>query len=167
MRRKNLVIDLTALLDVILIILFMVLVSSAVKADDESAALNEQNARLQQQVDSLEYQKMPIGETERHWYSVYNQYIGKVELRFPEDPANQPFKLILPGEKEIIKPQSEDFATWIEANIQALPEEVIIVTFSYRNDAIYWKDYTETRDLLIELSRRTAKKIIYEEIPQE
>lgn len=167
MKPRNLVIDLTALLDVILIILFMVLVSSAVKADDTNKGLMEENAKLQQQVDSLEYQKMPIGETERRWYSVYNKEIGKVELRFPADPSKEPFKLVFSAEREIIKPQSEDFASWIEKSITMLPEEVVIVTFSYRNDAIYWKDYTETRDLLIALSNRTGKKIIYEEIPQE
>ncbi|GEM_PF-7107930 len=165
MKKRSLITDLTPLLDVILIILFMVLVSGREKDMMRTEDLERSNRVLQVKVAELEKVKSPVMDTEKNWYIVYNSQIGKAELNFPDDIKTGKFRLIKGEGNESIKPETEEFEKWVVEEIKSMPQEVIIVTFRYKDSSIYYRDYTIIRDLLTGLSEKTGKKVVYEETP--
>ncbi|PKK40001.1 hypothetical protein ABB02_00793 [Clostridiaceae bacterium JG1575] len=187
MKRFPLFIDLTPLLDVILILLFMVLVTSGAKVSSEKAAHAKAQAQSEAKLQTLQQQREALENTlvqkdlklqaleakagaltgpEETWYHVYSQRLGKVELRFSKEGAQQSVRLLLAGGEVMAKPATISLEEWVQKALAKVPQEVIILTFRYQDDAIYWRDYTRTRDFLIELTHRFSKKIIYEEVQE-
>lgn len=167
MKRRSLLIDLTSLLDVILIILFLVLVTSATQASTQVEALTSETEALRQQVEQLEARQVPGTQAEKNWYQVYQESVGKMEVYFPDDLKTEAMRLILPNGQERKKPETDDIKTWLTQAISEVDSPVVIITFSYRNDAIYWRDYTGLRDMLLQISRTNNKTIFYEEVPRK
>lgn len=167
MRRRNLLIDLTSLLDVILIILFLVLVTSAGQASASIGTLEAEKADLVSRLEQAEARELPGSDSEKNWYEVYQEQVGRVEVYFPDDLKTETMRLNLPDGEQRNKPESDDLDEWLTQAIESLDSTVVIVTFSYKNDAIYWRDYTGLRDLLLRLSTSSDKTIFYEEIPRK
>lgn len=174
MKRKGLLIDLTSLLDVILIVLFLVLTTSAAQAataTEDIEAINQElsqaNQALSEQVEALERRQFEGTPTEQNWYQVYREQIGRIEVYFPDDLQTEAMRLIEPDGTEKKKPETDNLADWLQEAIDDIDQEVIIITFSYRNDAIFWRDYTGLRDILLRISGSSNKTIFYEEVPRK
>lgn len=185
MNRRSLIIDLTALLDVIMILLFMVLIASRQQmvAEGEQrkgqvAALQtelsvrevelrqraSENTALQRQIAELELLQMPQTDSEKRWYAAYQSQIGKLDLIYPVDYHIHALQLRDGGGNLISKPQTAAFSEWLEDALQDMPQQVVILTFSYHNDSIYWRDYQNTRNEISAIARRSSKQIIYSEV---
>lgn len=174
MKRKGLLIDLTSLLDVILIVLFLVLTSSAAQAATATedmkainAELTQTNQDLSDQMKHLEDNQFEGSETEKNWYQVYQKEIGRIEVYFPDDLQTEAMRLILPDKTEKKKPETDNVADWLQTAVDEIDQPVIIITFNYRNDAIFWRDYTGLRDILLQISSSNEKTIFYEEVPRK
>lgn len=167
MKRRGLIIDLTSLLDVILIVLFLVLSTSAAQSAQATTELSQQNIELRHQVETLEQRQLPASPSEQNWYQVYQKSIGRVEVFFPDDLQTEAMRLIYADGSERKKPETDQLADWIRSGIEALDSSVVIITFNYRNDAIYWRDYRSLRDTLMRLSHTSEKTIFYEEVPRK
>lgn len=174
MKRRNLILDLTSLLDVILIILFLVLTTSASQAsaqvdelEQRASELEQQTTQLQTEVEQLQASQVPGTDSEKNWYQVYQEQVGRMEVYFPDDLRNEAMRLILPNGEERKKPETDDVSDWLTEAVDSIDSPVVIITFSYRNDAIYWRDYTGLRDLLLRLSTTSDKTIFYEEVPRK
>lgn len=167
MKRRGLLIDLTSLLDVILIVLFLVLTTSAAQAASATTELNEVNSQLQERVEYLESRQFEGTDSEQNWYQVYNENIGRIEVFFPDDLQTEAMRLIMPDQTEKKKPETDDVADWLTSAVADIKEKVVIITFNYRNDAIYWRDYTGLREILLKISDTSDKTIFYQEVPRK
>lgn len=167
MRRRSLLIDLTSLLDVILIILFLVLVTSASQASAEVEELSSKQKELESKIKELSQTQLPGTEEEQNWYQVYQEEVGRMEVYFPDDLQTESMRLIFPNGDEKKKPESDSLSDWLTKEIENLDSPVVIVTFSYRNNAIYWRDYTNLRDLLLRFAQTSDKTIFYKEVPRK
>lgn len=167
MKRRGLLIDLTSLLDVILIVLFLVLTTSAAQAATTGEELETANAELSEQIEYLESRQFEGSPTEQNWYQVYQEEIGRLEVFFPDNLQTEAMRLILPDQSERKKPETDDTAEWLQIAVDEIDKPVIIITFNYRNDAIYWRDYTGLRDILLRISNSSDKTIFYEEMPRK
>lgn len=166
MKKRNLIIDLTSLLDVILIILFMVLVSVRQDLGKKEADLQNINKAQAIEIEELKKSQLPANQKEKDWYLVYNDQIGKIDLSFPNSDTSDKLKIINSKGEEFSKAETEDFEGWLIEEIKKLPQEVVIISFRYKNDAIYYRDYVKTREIIINLGLKTGKKVLYEEFPQ-
>ena len=126
-RARQLSIDLTPLLDVILILLFLVLAATQMKTDEFMAeqekvlaeaetswnrqlsekdlALREQSSRLSEAEKQLEELRDSAGmsEEEAQMYGVFNSETEKMLLRVPTDYPTSPLTLIRDDEKLTVK----------------------------------------------------------------
>lgn len=96
MKFKEMIVDLTPLLDVILILLFMVLAT-------QSQSTTERITALEEEVSQLEQRQMPQTQSEQTWYQTYQQSIGKVNIVFPSSLDNDPMYLVLEDGSEVQK----------------------------------------------------------------
>ena len=167
MKRRGLLIDLTSLLDVVLIVLFLVLTTSAAQAASATTELTEVNSQLQERVEYLESRQFEGTDSEKNWYQVYKENIGRIEVYFPDDLQTEAMRLIMPDQTEKKKPETDDMADWLASAVADIEQEVVIITFNYRNDAIYWRDYTGLRDILLKISNTGEKTIFYQEVPRK
>lgn len=154
-KKNNIFIDLTALLDVILIILFLVLVINNNK-------VNVETKRYEEEIKELKETQMPLNESEKRWYNIYKEKIGKIDLIYPQNYKENNIKVIV-NDKSITKKQTDDFKKWLKDSINSIESEFIILSFTYNNKAIYYKDYTNTIKVINEIKREIDKKIIFEE----
>lgn len=156
MKFKEMIVDLTPLLDVILILLFMVLAS-------QSQASNETIATLEAEVTQLETMKLPQTPSEEAWYQTYQQAIGKVNIVFPSSIDYEPMYVIQEDGTQVYKAETEDLQAFLTSQIASLDEDVIIVAFSYNNDAIYLRDYRNIVSAITQLDQISEKTVVYQE----
>lgn len=171
MKRRT-ILDFTPLLDVILIILFLVLMTSATshakeveEKDNNLQALHEQVFRLSSEVQELKSQVIPSTPTEDAWLAAYSEDIAKMELRYPTNP-NKAMVMVYEDGSEYLKPQADDLKEWLQKAINRSPRDVKILSFSYDDDSIFWRDYESIRNTLIQVSRND-KTLIFRERPEE
>lgn len=156
MHRHQMLIDLTPLLDVILIILFMVLVSNQ--------TLNAQEVnRLQNQVRRLEQTQMPQTPSQTAWQLSFDQDIDKINLVYRQENGQEEIYIIDADERQHQKPASVDLLTWLSDELALLSKDVVMISFSYDNDQIYYRDYRNFVEAINKLNQIQDKKIIYSE----
>ena len=159
MKRKTLL-DFTPLLDVILILLFLVLMSSADAHAEEvesmeaqKGALQDQVVELQKEVESLEANQMTMNATEQGWYEVYQDAISKMDLIYPSSPEESMIMRYEDG-SSYRRAQTDEFEDWLKAAVGRRQHDIAIITFSYDDNSIFWRDYQRTKDAIIRLTRQ-------------
>lgn len=156
MKFKEMIVDLTPLLDVILILMFMVIASS-------SQVSNEQITALEQEVQNLESTQIPTTETERVWYQTYQEAIGKINIVFQSSVDAEPMYIVLEDGSTIYKPETQDLQEWLISYINQIEEDVVIVAFSYDNEAIYLRDYRNIVSAITRIDQSLDKTVVYKE----
>lgn len=156
MRKKSLLVDLTPLLDVILILLFLVLAA-------RTGAQKEETARLEEKIETLEKTQAPANDSEREWMLSFVEDTAKIHVIYPEDPKSDPVRIITGDGKLQRKPLTADFEAWLTGLVDKLPGKVLFVAFTYADDSILYRDYLNTRKILTELGEKTGKTVVYRE----
>ncbi len=157
MKIKEMIVDLTPLLDVILILLFMVLASQTQASDEKIVALENQVAQL-------ETTQVPGTASERVWYQTFQEAIGKINIVFPSSLDGRPMSLILADGTQIQKPETLDLYSWLHAQVTSMRETVVIVSFTYDNDAIYLRDYRNILSAITRIDQELDKTVVYQEV---
>lgn len=156
MKFKEMIVDLTPLLDVILILLFMVLAS-------QSQASNDQITALETEVTQLQQTQVPGTPSEQTWYQTYQESIGKINVVFPSSIHDSTMYLVLEDGSEIQKPETKDLYEWLVSQINMINEDVVIVAFTYDNDEIYLKDYRNIVSAIMQIDQEIEKTVVYQE----
>ncbi|MGO4927872.1 hypothetical protein ACTQ45_12140 [Fundicoccus sp. Sow4_D5] len=157
MKIKEMIVDLTPLLDVILILLFMVLASQSQASDEKIVALETQVAQL-------EMTQVPGTPSEQAWYRTFQESIGKLNIVFPSSLDGQPMYLILEDGSQVEKPETLDLFSWLHGQVTSMSEAVIIVSFTYDNNAIYVRDYRNILAAVTRLDQELDKTVVYQEV---
>lgn len=157
MKFKEMIVDLTPLLDVILILLFMVLAS-------QSQASGETIEALEAEVAQLELTQVPGTPSEQAWYQTFQESIGKLNIVFTSSVDDQPMYLILQDGSQIDKPETLDLYSWLNAQVSSMSEQVVIVSFTYDNQAIYLRDYRNILAAVTRLDQELDKTVVYQEV---
>ena len=157
MKFKEMIVDLTPLLDVILILLFMVLAS-------QSQASGETIEALEAEVAQLELTQVPGTPSELAWYQTFQESIGKLNIVFTSSVDDQPMYLILQDGSQIDKPETLDLYSWLHAQVSSMSEQVVIVSFTYDNQAIYLRDYRNILAAVTRLDQELDKTVVYQEV---
>lgn len=163
MKKKSLIIDLTSLLDIILIILFLVLVQSSNFTNSKIDTLKKENINLEKVNIKLRENQMPTKDYEKKWQKIYNDKFQKIDLLYPKNKENSLVLRYSDGKIER-KAETDNFEDWLKKKIKEINKENIIITFSYYNDSIYIRDYNETRDLILSIVKYSNKNVVYEEV---
>ena len=156
MKFKEMIVDLTPLLDVILILLFMVLAT-------QSQSTAETITELDEEVTHLEQTQMPQTHSEQIWYQTYQQSIGKVNIVFPSSLDNDPMYLVLEDGSEVQKPETQDLYSWLSSQIETIEQEVIIVSFTYNNEEIFLRDYRNILSAITQIDQNSNSTVVYQE----
>lgn len=156
MKFKEMIIDLTPLLDVILILLFMVIAST-------SQANNDQITELEDEIQELQLNQQAVTDSEKIWYQSFQESIGKVNIIMESSLELDSTYIVLEDGSKLQKDDNEDLANWIRSIVTQVEEEVVIVAFSYKNDKIYLRDYRSMIALITHLDEELDKTIVYQE----
>lgn len=156
MKFKEMIIDLTPLLDVILILLFMVIASTTQASD-------VQISELEQEIQSLEATQIPTTDSERVWYQSFQESIGKINIVFESSIDSFPMYLVLEDGTKIEKAETQDIQSWITSYVNQIEEEVVIIAFSYNNDQIYLRDYRNIVSAITQIDQELDKTVVYQE----
>lgn len=156
MKYKEMIVDLTPLLDVILILLFMVLAT-------QSQASTETITALEEEVTRLEQLQAPQSPSEQTWYQTYQQSIGKVNIVFPSSLDPEPMYLILEDGSKIQKPETQDLYYWLLSQIETIDKEVVIVAFTYNNEEIFLRDYRNIVSVITKIDQNSENTVVYQE----
>lgn len=157
MNKREMTIDLTPLLDVILIILFLVLANQTNVQHAEVTQLEAEVSRLQET-------QLPQTATEEGWYRTYQESIGKVNLIYPEDFSDEPLKAVFESGEMIAKPPAQDLNAWLSEILAPIEEDIIIVTFTVNHDDIYNQEYQTMLRVLTQLETTTEQTIVFNEV---
>lgn len=158
--RHQMLIDLTPLLDVILIILFMVLVSNQ--------SMNAQEVEnLQAQVSRLEQSQLPQTPSQKAWQISFAEDIDKLNLVYHKVQDQEEIYLITAEEERLVKPASEDLTKWLQQELDRLAKDVVMISFTYDDHQIYYRDYRNLVEAINQLNQIQDKKIIYSEYPED
>ena len=160
MNKREMLIDLTPLLDVILIILFMVLMSN-------NSVTSKEVRSLQNQVERLQQTQMPTSLSQKAWQLSFYEDIDKVNVIYPPKDSKRTIYLVHANEEVVEKPTSVSVTDWLLREIKDLPNEVVLLSFTYNNDQIYYQEYRNMVDAIHRLNKIQGKKIIYSEYVDE
>lgn len=50
--------------------------------------------------------------------------------------------------------QTDEFEDWLKAAVGRRQHDIAIITFSYDDNSIFWRDYQRTKDAIIRLTRQ-------------
>ncbi|HJG47959.1 MAG TPA: hypothetical protein K8U70_03605 [Facklamia tabacinasalis] len=156
MKFKEMIVDLTPLLDVILILLFMVLAT-------QSQSTTETITALEEEVSQLAQTQMPQTQSEQTWYQTYQQSIGKVNIVFPSSLDDDPMYLVLEDGTEVQKPETQDLYSWLSSQVETIEQEVIIVSFTYNNEEIFLRDYRNILSAITQIDQNSDSTVVYQE----
>lgn len=156
MNKREMVIDLTSLLDVILIILFLVLMNQHNKQEESVAA-------LEQQIQTLEQLQLPRTATEKAWYLSFQEDIGKLNIVYPDRQEGQAIYLMKEDRTRQEKSAAEDLQDWLLKEVNTVNQDVVMLVFTYDNATIYNREYRQVLNTINRLNQLTRKKIIYSE----
>ncbi|XJS11626.1 hypothetical protein ACF3NG_05335 [Aerococcaceae bacterium WGS1372] len=156
MKFKEMIIDLTPLLDVILILLFMLIAST-------SQASTDQITELEQKIETLEATQIPATDSERAWYQSYQQSIGKLNIVFNSSLDQDPMYLVLGNGNRVQKEETQDIKSWLNSYVNQLEEEVVILAFTYNNEEIYLRDYRNIISAITQIDHESNKTVVYQE----
>lgn len=190
-RKKELLIDLTPLLDVILIILFLVLITSGEKAQqktkeeqrhykEEIFKLEERLREQSQQISdlgeekaslasSLDLQKKRTGLTDDQAQAI-DGLLKEVSIFILEIPADYPetkLELTVNGEDTLVKPKDQDLYSWLSERIKPAESQVKVIVLKYPGDKILWRDYNTIRQTIKRLDQGQEKFLFQEEDTQK
>lgn len=156
MFNREMIVDLTPLLDVVLILLFMILTT-------QTQANQDTIQSLEHEVSQLEQSQLPTTQSEEAWLRTFQESIGKINIIFPTDPTENNIFAVGEDDYLSVKSDTEDLATWLLEEVSRYAEDVIIVTFSYNNDAIYYQDYLNMVNAITNLDALSEQTIVYRE----
>lgn len=156
MFKHEMTIDLTPLLDVVLILLFMILTT-------QNTTTQETITALQDEVSQLEQNQLPTNQSEEAWLRTFQESIGKINIVYPTDPTNNNIFAIGEDDYLSVKSDTVDLSTWLIQQVQRFEEDVIIVNFSYNNDTIYYQDYLNMVNAITALDKEFDQTIVYRE----
>lgn len=156
MKFKEMIIDLTPLLDVILILLFMVIAST-------SQVTNDQITELEEEIQELQLNQQAVTDSEKLWYQSFQESIGKVNIIMESSLKLDATYIVLEDGSKLQNDANEDLANWIRSIVTQVEKEVVIVAFSYNNDKIYLRDYRSMVALITQLDEELDKTIVYQE----
>lgn len=156
MFKHEMTIDLTPLLDVVLILLFMILMT-------QNTTTQETITALQDEVSQLEQNQLPTNQSEEAWLRTFQESIGKINIVYPTDPTNNNIFAIGEDDYLSVKSDTVDLSTWLIQQVERFEEDVIIVNFSYNNDTIYYQDYLNMVNAITALDKEFDQTIVYRE----
>lgn len=156
MFKHEMTIDLTPLLDVVLILLFMILTT-------QNTTTQETITALQDEVSQLEQNQLPTNQSEEAWLRTFQESIGKINIVYPTAPTNNNIFAIGEDDYLSVKSDTVDLSTWLIQQVQRFEEDVIIVNFSYNNDTIYYQDYLNMVNAITALDKEFDQTIVYRE----
>lgn len=186
-KKKELLIDLTPLLDVILIILFLVLIMSGEKAQQRAkqdretfrqkvAVLEEEVTEKNLQIEgleadrdklalSLDSQKKQTGMTDDEARAVASLleetsiFILRIPAHYPEDKI----ELTINKNDTLVKPEDQDLYNWLLAKVRPVEKKVNLFILKYPGDKILWRDYNMVKGAIKRLDNESAEFLYREE----
>ncbi|MGX7106161.1 hypothetical protein ACWOBE_00035 [Hutsoniella sourekii] len=153
MNKRDLLIDLTPLLDVILILLFMVLMN-------QSQVHQEEVSQLENQLENLQSSQTPRSNAEKNWQTAYRESIGKVSIVYRLTSGNPHYEMITEDQSTLNLNSFEEMKQELISLIAKMETTVIIVNLTYNPDQIYYQEFQKVQQLMTRLSDITNKTII-------
>lgn len=165
-KAKQLLIDLTPLLDVILIILFLVLVNSNEqskramadqqgKFDQREEALAEQIAEQDSEIEQLRDERerllLDLSRAERLGNlsdteaKAADILLGEATIIVVEIPANYPdakLELTVNDQETIVKPDDQSIDEFLNGKITSNKSKINLLMLQYPGNQILWRDYS-------------------------
>ncbi|MGX7092777.1 hypothetical protein [Hutsoniella sourekii] len=153
MNKRDLLIDLTPLLDVILILLFMVLMN-------QNQVHQEEVSQLENQLENLQSSQTPLSNAEKNWQTAYRESIGKVSIVYRLTSGNPHYEMITEDQSTLSLNSFEEMKQELISLIAKMETTVIIVNLTYNPDQIYYQEFQKVQQLMTRLSDITNKTII-------
>lgn len=168
-KRNSLLIDLTPLLDVILIILFLVLISggqqtekaifdikeehieieqelreNVSKQEDQILDLNQAIASVEDQLNTYK-QHTNLTASENQAFSTFVNESAIFLLNIPSSYPDAKLELTIDQEETLIKPSDMTIEQWLKSKIRENDKEVKILVLQYPSHDILWRDYIKIK----------------------
>lgn len=164
-------VDLTALLDVILIILFLVVIQINTQSKEaERAAEQDRNAaeaklRQMQEERDLAWSAADISADERTAYKSFLDGSDQLVVTVPEGYPEKPLFGELNGARTGPPFEGESVQDWLRRELSSLEKPVTIIVLKYNSYKILWRDYRDLSQNILALRADSRQTILYQEEP--
>ncbi len=186
-KTKQLLIDLTPLLDVILILLFLILVNNqnqmTNKIEEQEKAylaeinqLEEKYTENELQLSDLEKEKgdledalndaesiLGLTDSERKAFSEVMDQTSIFLVEIPNSYPESELQLTINQGETVVKPTSMSVETWLENKMDTENTDMFIILLKYSGDRILWRDYSQVKQALEKINGDNLRIFFAEE----
>ncbi len=185
--KKQLLIDLTPLLDIILILLFLVLVNSQeqnkqLMAEQEReyqtgmSALQETVSEKQEKLEYLQGENerlqeknqeaqaiLDLSDTEQKAFTAILEEALMIQVEIPETYPKSKLELTINQGETTLKPENMSIQQWLENKIKENKTDMTIVILKYPGDKILWRDYQQVKQSIEKIKNKSTEFFFSEE----
>lgn len=185
--KKQLLIDLTPLLDIILILLFLVLVNSQEqnkqlmeqqeqKFQTEKTALEQAVSENQQKIDDLQNTNdllqeknqevqsiLRLSDAEQKAFSTILEKALLMQIEIPENYPDAKLELTVNRGETIVKPENQTVQQWLQDKIKENKAGLTVIILKYAGDKILWQDYQQIKQSIEKIKNESAEVFFSEE----
>ena len=169
---REIFIDLTALLDVILILLFLVMMKSNQTHRAERSRLETDNAIMQATVSQLGQARdealaaAHLENADQAALSAFLNESATLVLSLPTDPSQDRPRIALPDGQTLVQSTQENFEAFLSRGVMAVDKRVIVFVLSYDNQAILWRNYRRYLEGVQRFRANQDRTILYTEVQE-
>lgn len=188
MKKKNsLLIDLTPLLDVILIILFLVLITGGQQAEQALTHAKEKHAQTEEELKEIitdqeeEFFKLnqektqleerlntykeisEMSDTESKAFNIFMSETAIFLVNVPKSYPEAKLELTIDTDETTIKPADKTIQEWLSEKITQNNKDVKIIVLQYPGNEILWRDYKNIKQNIEQMKNQQIDFLFAEE----
>ncbi|HHX37949.1 MAG TPA: hypothetical protein GX717_08220, partial [Clostridiaceae bacterium] len=160
-----------ALLDVILILLFLVILQISRQSEKAAAEFERREEALQEQMTVVAEERdlaLAAAEMDGDQLTAYDIFVDQTDLvaiQLRMSGANVIPLISINGEDVPGIQHNQELRDYLIQRVDQLDQPVVVVILAYDNNRILWRDYQAYSRQILAMRADTTKTILYREVP--